>query len=284
MGFIFAFSAAFLIAAKDIVSKSVSTKVSGTISTIASFLYALPFYLILLAIFWFFGLEHFNVTGAFFGFVVLRAISDIGAEWCKMTALSKGDLSIVTAFYSISPVFLLVLSPLITGDKITTSGAIGVLLVGAGTLIFGVKTKGGERPPYKAIAFALCSAIFFSINACFDKLAIGESTPLLSGFAMTALSGFILLPFSKEPLRPALAIAHRPFLIRGLIETVFMTCKLAALQYLSAPYVVATMRASIILSIISGRTIFNEGDFRKRLIGGTLIMIGIIIISFSQLN
>lgn len=284
MGLFFAFSAALLIAAKDIVSKSVASKVSGTISTIASFLYALPFYLVLLFIFWAFGLETFQVTGAFFGFVVLRAISDIGAEWCKMTALSKGDLSIVTAFYSISPVFLLVLSPILTGDPVTTSGAIGVLFVGAGTLVFGIKTQGGERPPYKAIGFALASAIFFSINACFDKLAVGESSPLLSGFAMTALSGVILLPFSKEPLRPALAVAHRPFLLRGLIETVFMTCKLAALQYLSAPYVVATMRASILLSIISGRTIFNEGDFQKRILGGTLIMIGIIIITFSQLN
>lgn len=281
MGFIYAISAACLATAKDVVSKSVATKVSGTVSTIASFLYALPFYIILIIAAYFAGYEDLSFTTQFFGLVILRAISDIGAEWCKMTALSKGDLSVVAAFYSLSPVFLLFLSPLITGDTLSTGGIIGVILVGLGTLTFGLKPKNGEKPQYKAMALGLASALFFSLNSCFDKLAVNESSPLLSGFAMTALSGFILVPFCREPLLPAFSSAHRPFLIRGFFETVFMISKLAALQYLPAPYVVAIMRGSIIISIISGRTIFKESNFIQRLIGGLVILAGICTIAFT---
>lgn len=282
MGLLWAISAAFLITAKDIVSKSVSTKVSGTISTIASFLYALPFYILIIGIGYITGFEDLSFTSQFIGFVILRALSDIGAEWCKMTALSKGDLSVVAAFYSLSPVFLLFLSPLMTGDSVSTGGLVGVLLVGAGTFTFGLKPRNGAPAQYKAMAFGLASAVFFSLNSCFDKLAVNESSPLLSGFAMTALSGFIMVPFAKEPIIPSLSVAHKPFLIRGLFETIFMISKLAALQYLPAPYVVAIMRGSILISIISGKTIFKESNFIQRLIGGCIILAGIFTIMLTM--
>ncbi len=282
MGLIYAISAAFLASAKDIVSKSVAGKVSGTISTLASFLYALPFYIILIGIGYVLGYEDLSFSSKFFGLVVLRAISDIGAEWFKMTALSKGDLSVVSAFYSLSPVFLLFLSPIFTGDQLTTGGIVGVILVGIGTFTFGMKPSNGQPPQYKAMVLGLISALFFSLNSCFDKLAVNESSPLISGFAMTALSGFILVPFAREPIIPAFAKTNRPFLIRGLFETIFMISKLAALQYLQAPYVVAIMRGSIIISIISGRTIFNESNFIQRLMGGVIILTGICTIILTK--
>lgn len=282
MGLLYAISAAFLVTAKDVVSKAVASKVSGTISTIASFLYALPFYLALIVIAILTGYEDLSFTSKFIGLVLLRAITDIGAEWFKMTALSKGDLSVVAAFYSLAPVFLLFLSPLLTGDELTIGGILGVLLVGLGTFTFGMKPSNGQPPQYKAMAFGLISALFFSLNSCFDKLAVNESSPLLSGFAMTALSGIILVPFSREPLLKEFSNNHRPFLLRGLFETIFMVCKLAALQYLQAPYVVAIMRGSIIISIVSGRTIFKESNFAQRMLGGVIILLGITTIVLTK--
>jgi uncharacterized membrane protein len=282
MGLLYAISAAFLVTAKDVVSKSVASRVSGTVSTIASFLYALPFYLLLIAIAVCLGYEDLSFTGKFIGLVAIRAITDIGAEWFKMTALAKGDLSVVAAFYSLSPVFLLFLSPILTGDELTSGGIIGVILVGLGTFTFGMKPSKGQPTQYKAMVLGLISALFFSLNSCFDKLAVTESSPLLSGFAMTALSGLILVPFSKEPLISTLSQNNRPFLLRGFFETIFMICKLAALQCLQAPYVVAIMRGSIIISIISGRTIFKESNFIQRLLGGVIILIGITTIVLTK--
>jgi len=242
-------------------------------------LYALPFYLLFLAIAVATGHETFFINSAFLGFVVLRSVSDIGAEWCKMTSLSHGDLSLVSGFYSLSPVFLLILSPLITGDPVTTQGALGVLIVGAGTLVMSYRKRGHHsKSSLKGIAFALVSSVFFAINSCFDRLAVHEASPLMSGFAMTALSALLLIPFAREPIRPAFRTAHKPFLIRGAIEAVFMFSKLSALQYISAPYVVAIMRVSVVFSVLSGHAFFKEEHFKQRLVGALLIVCGVAVI------
>jgi len=149
-----------------------------------------------------------------------------------MSALSYGDLSVISAFYSLSPVFLLITSPLITGDKLSTQGILGVILVGAGAIIFVINLSKKIEVRLRGILLAIGAAFFFSINSCFDRLAVQESSALLSGFSMTLVSGLILLPVAREPILPVFRISHQHFLKRGLLEMIFMASKLFALSYL----------------------------------------------------
>jgi len=245
----------------------------------------LPFYVVALIVLYSLGLEALEYSLAFLMLVLLRSITDTFAEWMKMWAFAHGDLSVVATFFSLAPLFLLVTSPLITGDPLALSEVVAVVLVvGGGLLMVYRPSQAGWASQRKGIALACGAALFFSLNSCFDRLAVQEGTPVFSGFAMTLLSAVFLAPFvlfRKERVQ-ALRVHWLALLLRGGLEIAFMTCKLYALQYLTAPEVVAVQRLSLVLSIVGGRLFFKEPDFKRRLAAGLLILAGVFVVAWMQ--
>lgn len=279
-GYLLAFLSAVFGSAKDLVSKKLSFNLSGLSSGLASFSFALPFYAVAYLIVRWLGWESSPLTGYFWLLVGLRALTDSIAESLKMTSFVHGDISMVTAFFAMSPLFLLLLSPLITGDWPTWLGAIGVLVAVAGSLIMVWHQGESERKRQKkGILLALGSALFFSLNTCFDRLAVLEAGPVTSGFGMTAVSALFLLPFA---LRKTLHWQGQmgPLFLRGLFEIMFMIVKLSALVYLQAPYVAAFQKFALLISILVGGRIFKEKDLARRMVGACFILSGGLLIVF----
>jgi uncharacterized membrane protein len=306
MGLIAALASAVLASAKDLVSKRLAFRLDGTASTFASFAYALPFYVLILTVLYFLEEETFALSGAFLLLVLLRSITDTLAEWLKMSAFTHGDISLVVSFFSLSPVIMLFTSPLITGDVPSFWGSAAVVIVTIGSLLLvyrpissaswngdkstseGTENRIATNPvpgsfaaQKKAILLAICAALFFSLNSCFDRLAVQKAHPVLSGFAMTLLSAIFLLPLilGNTVRLAGLGSNWRGLWIRGFLEAAFMVCKLTALQYWQAPYVAGFQRFSLVLSIIGGRVFFKEADFGRRLAAGILILGGILLIA-----
>src|SRR6516162_666923 len=285
MGLLFSFLSAFFSSTKDLVSKKLSFQMDGTTSTFASFGFALPFYIVLLVILVAGGTETVTLTYPFLTLVLLRAITDSFAEGLKMHAFAHGDISIVATFFSISPLFLLITSPLITGDTPSLPGIVAVVLVVGGSLVLVYRPShqawAGQK---KGVLLAMAASFFFSLNSCFDRLAVQKGTPVFSGFSMTLLSALFLLPFvffRKDRLR-SMRCHSAGLLLRGALEIAFMVCKLSALQFLAAPDVVAVQRLSLVLSIIGGKMFFKEPDFKRRLAAGILILMGVFVVAWMQ--
>jgi drug/metabolite transporter (DMT)-like permease len=283
MGLFAALLSAVFSSSKDLMSKRLAFHLDGTVSTFASFAFALPYYVLLLAALYVMGYETFTVSLWFLTLVLLRSITDTFAEWLKMYAFAHGDLSIVVIVFSISPLFLLITSPLITGDRLSPSEVIAVFLVVGGSILMVYRPSlSKETGQKKGILLAAGASLFFSLNSCFDRLAVQKGTPVFSGFTMTFLSAVFLLPFvlGRSDRLEALRLHRTGFLIRGFLEIAFMVCKLSALVYLPAPDVVGIQRLSLLLSIIGGRVFFKEGDFRRRLAAGSLILVGVFLIAW----
>jgi drug/metabolite transporter (DMT)-like permease len=286
MGLLAALLSTIFSSSKDLMSKRLAYRLDGTVSTFASFAFALPFYLILLAVLWQLGAETFTCSVAFLTLVVLRSSTDTVAEWMKMHAFAHGDLSIVVLVLSLSPLVLLITSPLITGDPLTTPEIASVFMVVVGSMLMVYRPSTRKGPSQKrGIMFAAGAALFFSLNSCFDRLAVERGTPAFSGFAMTLLSAQFLTPFilGRSHRLDALRTHYLGFLFRGFLETAFMVCKLFALQSMDAPALAAIQRLSLLLSIIGGRVFFKEEDFTRRLAAGCLIVAGVILIAWWQL-
>lgn len=285
MGLLASLLSAVLAAAKDLVSKRLAFRLDGTASTYASFAYALPFYLLLLAILRLAGYEAFTFTRTFLLLVLLRSITDTLAEWMKMYAFAHGDISVVVSFFSLSPLLLLITSPLITGDPVSLPGVVALFLVVGGSLLLVYRPwHASFAAQRRAIGLATGAALFFSLNSCFDRLAVQEGTPVFAGFTMTLLSAAFLFPlvvWRRDRLQ-ALRAHRTGLLFRGFLEVAFMVAKLSALQYLQAPYVVGIQRLSLVLSIIGGRVFFQEEDFGRRLAAGVLILGGVLLIAWLQ--
>jgi drug/metabolite transporter (DMT)-like permease len=264
-------------------SKRLAYRLDGTVSTFASFAFALPFYLVLLVILWQLGAESFTCSLAFLTLVLLRSLTDTVAEWMKMHAFAHGDLSIVAMVLSLSPLVLLVTSPLITGDPLTTAEVASVFMAVAGSILMVYRPSSRKGPTQtRGILLAVGAALFFSLNSCFDRLAVERGTPAFSGFAMTLLSALFLTPFilGRSHRLDALRTHFGGFLFRGLLETAFMVCKLFALQSIHAPALATIQRLSLLLSIIGGRVFFKEEDFIRRLAAGCLIVAGVVVLAW----
>lgn len=284
LGYIAAFTGAIFVSAKDLVSKKLAYTTTGTLSAFASFAFAIPYYVLLLAILYGFGLEDFSYKPQFFLYVLLRSTTDVGAEWLKMSALSLGEISLVSQFLALSPLFLIITSPLITSDPITPTLALALLISTLSTFILIYRKKGTNlsSKDKKAILLAIGSAFFFSLNSAFDRLAVQEASATFSAFAMTFLSGLILLPINllknKNNILEKLYENKNGFFLRGFFEVIFMIFKMIALKYLQAPIVIIIQRFSLLFTILGGAVIYKEKDIGKRLFAGSLILLSGILI------
>lgn len=300
MGVILALLSAVFATSKDLASKKLAFALSGSTSTLASFVFALPFYFVLLLALWIAGIESFNITLVFIELVILRSLSDACAEWCKMSALKEGDISLVIPVFAMSPIILIFIAPLITGDKIDTAGVIGLILTVAGSLVLldslgSVKNlRASLRKESKAVMLGLLGAFFFALNSCFDRLAVHQASPVLSGFAVTLGAAIFVLPvvlrdtnamleISGDHANPSKIIQNIKVLItRGALELLFMVAKLSALVFLETHYVVGLQRFSVVLSIVIGGRLFKERHLRKRIIAGLLIVAGTLVLVLSK--
>jgi drug/metabolite transporter (DMT)-like permease len=280
-------------AAKDLLSKRLSFRIDGATSTFASFAFALPFYLAAMGILYAFGQSRFDFGKTFVTFVILRAVTDTLAEGLKMYAFAHGDISIVATIFSMSPLFLLVLSPLITDEHLSWIGLAAMLLVTTGSLVLVYRPTGADwASQKKAILLAATASVFFAINTCFDRLAMRSEppdhtdlwAPMVAGFTMTLVSALMVAPFVllRSDRWRSLADDRRGLWGRGLLEVIFMAAKLYAIRVLPGPYVVGIMRLSVIFSIIGGWLFFREKDFRRRLAAGMLIVAGVVLIAWIQ--
>ena len=135
MGLVAALLSAVFSSAKDLLSKRLAFQLDGTVSTFASFGFALPFYVLVLAVLYLLGRETGEWSLLFLMLVLLRSSTDTVAEWLKMHAFAHGDISVVATFFSLSPLFLLLTSPLITRDPLALPDVVAVVLVVGGSLL-----------------------------------------------------------------------------------------------------------------------------------------------------
>jgi uncharacterized membrane protein len=281
MGFILALLSACSATAKDIVSKAVASQVHPAISTLASFVFALPFYVILLVLAVLCGVESLTYTGPFVWLVVARSISDVFAEGFKMKALQVGDISLVSSFLSLSPLLLALMSPAITGDRVTTHDwiALGFIVLGS-LIIIRRDRQTGAVVQVRAIVYACLASVAFALNNCFDRLAVVNSGALTAGFSMTLLAGMLVAPMALQRAEAwsELRQNYRAFLARGAWETLFMVTKLAALQFLQAHVVSGIARTSLLFTVIAGRIRFGEQDTTRRVLASLLMYAGLLVL------
>jgi drug/metabolite transporter (DMT)-like permease len=281
MGVIAALLCACTSTAKDIVSKAVASKVHPDTSTFASFAYALPFYGVIFAVLHLLGGEGVRLSQTFLLLVLLRGISDVFAEGCKMRALNAGDVSLVSGLLSLSPVILALISPFITGDTVRLSEGLGIVCIVAGGLVLVRRDRStGKVVQPTAVAYALGGSFAFALNSALDRLAVGHADAVTSAFSVTLCAALLTIPaaFRVSTAKGELVANSRAFLLRGFFETVFMVAKMAALTTLPAHVVVGLMRMSMIFTVLAGGAWFHEQDRTRRVIGTVMMYAGMLFL------
>ena len=227
---------------------------------------------------------------AFYKAFILALPLEIIAIVLYIKALRISPLSLTLPFLSLTPVFLILVSYVILGEKVSFQGSIGIILIAAGSYTLNLhKIKGGLFEPFSAITkekgsvLMIIVAMIYSITSSLGKMAIEHSSPMFFGFtyfmAVTLFFTPIALKMGHSDLKSF--IAERRFkalLLPGLFFSVMIASHMIAVSLAKVAYMISIKRTSLIIGVIYGYLFFKEKNIRERFLGATLMFIGFVMI------
>lgn len=207
-------------------------------------------------------------------------------------AIKRSKISVTLPLITLTPLFMLITSPLMVGQFPSMLGIIGIVLIVAGTYISNL-TGGAKNifSPFVSLVknqgsrYMLLVAFLWSITANIDKIGVEETSPLYWAFTKDALILFYLFPIllskSSRPFRQIKARLWGLVSV-GIFKTMSVVTQMIALQYILVAYVISIKRASSVFIILFAFFYLHEKkNFKNRLIGIIIIMFGLVIIALS---
>lgn len=165
-------------------------------------------------------------------------------------------------------------------------GIIGVSVVVIGAYLLNISSaQKNVLAPFLAIFrergswFMLTVAFLYSITANFGKMGIQYSNPTFFAATYYTLLSFILLIVLVKDNGIA-TIWSKKLVLIGLLSSLTILFHMLALKLVFVSYMISVKRSSILFSIMYGALFFKEKDFHERIIGGILMIVGIVIITF----
>ena len=209
-------------------------------------------------------------------------------------AIKVADLSLTVPLVTLTPLFLLVTSPIIVGEWPTRLDAIGVLLLIVGSYMLNLKvSEGFTLAPLQALMtnpgsrMMLGVAFLWSITSNFDKVGTLNSSSLFWGMSLfsTIAVGMVPLVIQRtwhqgnglaiEELR-----SQAPFVIlAGVFNAIGISLQFVALTMAPVAQVVAVKRMSALISVGFGYALFGETGLRERLLGAAIMVSGVAIMA-----
>jgi uncharacterized membrane protein len=220
--------------------------------------------------------------------LILGSTLNILAVTSYLKAVKESDVSLVVPLVALSPIFMLITSPLILGEIPDKYGAIGIFLIVLGTYMLNLKKKMGFFYPFLALwhdsgaRYMLLTAFIWSISANFDKMGIINSSPVFWAFSIElAISVLIFLimiskiNYHKNEIKNNFCALS----ILGIFHGAMIFFQMFAVSMTLVAYVIAIKRVSVLIVVISGYLFFKESGIKKRLLGSILMILGFIIIT-----
>ncbi|MEG5040761.1 MULTISPECIES: EamA family transporter [unclassified Microcoleus] len=204
-------------------------------------------------------------------------------------AIKLSDLSLTLPMVALTPLFMLVTSPLIVGEYPNFFDYIGILLIVAGSYLLNIKEKSkGSLAPFKALLdepgpkLMLIVAVLWSIAANFDKIGVTNSNPIFWVFSLFGTMSVLLLPvlLHKTPNPGRQIFKQLPMLAAmGFINAIGIIFQMQALTLAFVVQVIAIKRTSVLMGVLFGHFLFKEKDIQQRFLGAGIMILGVLFIS-----
>jgi len=282
--FIYSLFAAISASTKDLFSKRGLKRIDEYIVAWSLRIFALPFLLPLLL---FIQIPDIDTV---FWYALLTSVSlNVITSILYMKAIKISPLSLTIPMIALTPMFLLLTSPLIAGEFPSSFGIIGIFLIVLGAYTLNVqKVSKGFLSPFKALKkekgpiIMLCVAFIYSITANMDKVAIQHSSPFFFLIVANIFLSSILFPivlFKSRKNLHQISPNIKSLVPIGLFSALTLIFQFNALVLAIVPYVISIKRTSIIFSSLYGFFIFKEKHMRERLSGAIIMVLGILLIT-----
>jgi drug/metabolite transporter (DMT)-like permease len=204
-------------------------------------------------------------------------------------AIKLSDLSLTVPLVALTPLFMLLTSPLIVGEYPNFFDCIGIFLIVTGSYLLNIKEKSqGYLAPFKALLhepgpkLMLIVAFLWSITSNFDKIGVQNSSPIFWLFSLFTAMSVLLLPvlLHKTPNPSRKIMQQLPMLATmGLVNALGVVFQMQALTMTLVVQVIAVKRTSVLMGVLFGHFIFKEKDIQQRLLGSAIMILGVFFIT-----
>jgi len=208
-------------------------------------------------------------------------------------ALKSSPLSLTLPFLSLTPVFLIGVSYLLVGEKVSAAGALGIVCIAAGGYTLNIREiRKGLFQPFAAIVrergsvYMILVAFIYSITASLGKKAITHSSPMF--FVIVYLTGFFLLltPVALYMTRKELKLLRRAgvfkvALLPGICEFVADLSYVFGLSLAKVAYLISVRRLAVLVGVLYGFVLFKESGIMERFLGASLMLAGFVVLAFA---
>ena len=217
---------------------------------------------------------------------------EIAAIILYTRALKVSPLSLTMPFLALTPVFLIGISYVILGEKVSLYGGIGILLMAAGAYMLNMhKAEQSMLEPFKAIlrekgsVMMIIVAFIFSMTSSLGKMAIEHSSPVFFGSFYFIMITILFTPIAMHKNRGGLKIVKKdilPLSSIGITYAMMITFHMLAMSMVNVAYMISVKRTSLLFSILFGYLLFREERIAEKAAGGIIMFAGFVMIVLSK--
>src|SRR4030042_1796256 len=185
------------------------------------------------------------------------------------------------------PFFLIFISYIVLGERVSSVGATGILFIAAGSYALHIsKIREGIFEPLRAITrergsvLMIGVALIYSLTSTLGKVAIQHSSPLFFGSTyFTALALFFApIAFYKNKEKKMENKTIFSVILPGIFYSLMVVSHMIAISLAKVAYVISVKRMSLIIGVLYGYLFFKEKNIGERFIGASLMFIGFIMV------
>lgn len=282
----FAFLTALFESLKDLSGKLGLNHLNEFFISWALAAFALP---ILLPFLFFIDIPELN--SSFYQALIYGGILNCISILLYMRAIRISDLSVTIPMITFTPLFLLFTSPFMLGEYPSLLGMLGVLLIVFGSYMLNIKQRGkGFWAPFKALIkdpgprIMLFVAFLWSFTSNIDKIGVQNSSPVFWAIAMTCFLAVALFPpmlIYSNQTSDQIFRQSKYLISLGIFNALTFLTQMVAINFILVAYVISIKRGSAILSVFWGYLFFNEKGLKERLVGVTIMVAGVMLITIS---
>ncbi|MGB9936455.1 MAG: EamA family transporter [Methanobacterium sp.] len=284
--YIYALLSALFESLKDVSSKMGLKDMDEYLVTWAFGFFALPF---LALPFLFISIP--SLGSQYWIALLIDGAFNVIATILQLKAIKSSDLSITVPLLAFTPLFLLIMSPLILGQFPTLLGIFGVILIVIGSYVLNIQRRNaGYLAPFKAMLehrgprLMLYAAFLLSITSSVDKIGVLNSSPIFWALSVHTFTSVTLAPVIIREFNHHIKLTRMDIRILfavGLFSALAIITQYIAITTILVPYVIAIKRTSTIMSVLFGYLIFKEKGIKGRIVGAAIMVLGVILITLS---
>lgn len=291
MGLALAFLTALLATGKSLVAKKALGKLHVQVVSLGS---ALAGFLLLPGALLVLGWPEISLKIG--GVFAASALLNVLALLAYNKALQLTDVSLLVPLLTLSPIPLLFTALVVLGEFPPPMGLGGVVLLAVGAyLLHFHRRQEGLLAPFKALwedpglRWGLLVLGLWSLTSAIDGYGVRQTNGVFWAGAIRIGMSLMLVPLvlrshqdGQEGISWEVIRQHR-WELGGLL---LIAAGSAAAQFLAygltyVSYVIAVKRLSAVLSVLAGAYFFQEKGLRERLLGASVMVAGVILLSLS---